>query len=156
MWDNSVHNLEDYDLKVGDKIFVLVHPTSYSPCYSYKEARLIQIRKSICVHDKPNEMTKHYKAKMKMYERWMNKDECDHCKFTIQCVGDKYYREIDRKNLYMETELDILIEDIDKLNQVYAFKKKQEAEFNEYLEQTFCNWNYYKFEDRRKVKKECP
>lgn len=153
MWDNSVQNLNDYDLKVGDKIFVLIHPTSYSPCYSYKEAKLIQIRKSTYVHEKPDEMTKHYKAKMAMYERWLNKDECDRCKFTVQCLDNKYYREIERKNLYLESELDILIEDIDKLNRVYAFKKNQEQEFNEFLEQEFIDWDYYKFEDRRKVKK---
>ena len=110
-----VDYLDDYDIKVGDTVYILVWPNSSCSQYNYKKAELVFIKKDTFEGEKPKEGSKHYKAKIKMWERRYNKDECDRCKFVVQVEGDRYCREVERKYLYMQSELSILEEDITNL-----------------------------------------
>lgn len=144
-----VDYLDNYDIKVGDTVYILVWPNSSCSQYNYKKAELVFIKKDTFEGEKPKEGSKHYKAKIKMWERRYNKDECDRCKFVVQVEGDRYCREVERKYLYMQSELSILEEDITNLNKVYDFKKQQEKELQEYLTANFKDWHYNSFEERR-------
>lgn len=152
-YDTMVNRLNTYDIGVGDKVFILSCPNAINGVYSYKEATIIRIVKNTSIHEKPTENTKHYKAKMRMWLEYMNKDECDKCKFTVNCKGDHYSREIPRKYLYTVDEFNILQEDIQNLNEVHKFKKRQQLELIEFIKTRFTNWDYYSFENRRKTKR---
>lgn len=145
-----VDRLDDYNISVGDKVYVLAYPNAKTSKYSYKEATIIRIEKNVHMMEKPNEFTRHYKAKLKMWQQYQNKDECDRCKFTINCAGDSFCREIKRKYLYTQEEFDILLKDIDNLNKVYDFKKLQEEQFKSFITKTFDDWDYDNFENQRR------
>ena len=71
-----VDYLDNYDIKVGDTVYILVWPNSSCSQYNYKKAELVFIKKDTFEGEKPKEGSKHYKAKIKMWERRYNKDEC--------------------------------------------------------------------------------
>ena len=151
-YDTIVNRLDTYDIGVGDKVYILTSPNNTKLEYTFREGTIIRIAKNTSVHERPNEATtKHYKAKLRMWLEYINRDECDKCSFTVHVSGDNYSREIARKYLYTLEEKDILDRDIKYLNLIYLFKKKQQEEFDQYIKSDiFEGWNYYCFENIRK------
>lgn len=83
-----------------------------------------------------------------------NKEQCLDESFMYKYhikYNDGTWSYVDRKHIYFEDEYQQLITDINNLNDILAFKRKQKILLDNYIEQINKNkdWNFNNFELKR-------
>lgn len=125
--------MENNKLNVGDKVYLLVSPTNVKSFYRYEKCTITEIKKysNSYSHSKVEQID-------------LDKDNLNLLLFGLSydSFPKKYHTLKKFDKIYLIDDLDTLEKDVEKLNQLLDFKKKQKEELRNFFNKLQEDWHY--------------
>lgn len=125
--------MENNKINVGDKVYLLVSPTNTKSYYRYEQCTITEIKKynSCYSHEQVKQVD-------------LDNDNLNLFLFGLSydSFPKKYHTLKKADKIYLISELNILEKDIEKLNQLLEFKKKQKEELKIFVNDLQKDWRY--------------
>lgn len=140
----------DHIIKPGEEVYVITAPSgckarSEYQLWHYKLGHIKEMYKNDFALSKDSPS----KFKRDQYEFYSALGDSYLIDYRVKFINyegqeDRYSTLCKRKSLYFSFEKDIMLRDLNNLNKIYEFKKKQKIEFDNFIKEFSeqNNWSY--------------